>query len=228
MALFVRPRPPAFLKEGLAKNLLSRLGPLADARAVWVMDARSRVSAERKYSTSRPCGTQEGGLSGVQPPALAAGKKAACPARPRAGLSCAVTHPAIKRGVGGTLPPVRGSRGQSPLPGGAGDASPVTSLKNGQLLPAARRVDMYVFPSCPRISAERKYSTSRPCGTQEGGLPGVQPPALAAGKRAACPARPRAGNYENFVNFGMLCLTAARWVLIIRKELVQKETIFLG
>ncbi len=195
MALFVRPRPPAFLKESLAKNLLSRLGPLADARAVWVMDARSRVSAERKYSTSRPCGTQEGGLPGVQPPALAARKKAACP--------------------GCTPPPLRHAR---------------------------RRLAWGATP--------------RPCRRQEGGLSGVQPPALAARKKAAClgcnppplpqarrrpvlpghgpacPVRPRtwprAGNYENFVNFGMLCLTAAGWVLIIRKELVQKETIFLG
>ena len=33
----------------------------------------------------------------------------------------------------------------------------------------------------------------RPCGTQEAGMPGVQPPALAEGERAAWPVRPRTG-----------------------------------
>ncbi len=204
MALFVRPRPPAFLKESLAKNLLSRLGPLADARAVWVMDARSRVSAERKYSTSRPCGTQEGGLPGVHPPALAAGKRAACPARPRAGLSCAVTHPALKRGVGGTLPPVRGSRGQSPpLEGMEGGTAPSRGERGRPPPQRVPRTDNSSPPpgewTCvpfPHARVFRPSESIQPPALavrKKGACPGCNPPALAAGKKAACPARPRAG-----------------------------------
>ena len=51
---------------------------------------------------TRPCGTQEGGLSRPatdrlvlcgHAPALAAGKRAACPVRPRTGSSCPATDP---------------------------------------------------------------------------------------------------------------------------------------
>ena len=92
---------------------------------------------------------------GCNPSALAVGKKAACPARPRAGSSCR-GHPARKRGVGGTLSPVRGARGQSPLPGGVGEAAPAASPENRQLLPAARRADNVGFPcilACSRPAA---------------------------------------------------------------------------
>ena len=37
--------PPLSFEESLAKNFISRQGPLANARAVWILSARSRVSA---------------------------------------------------------------------------------------------------------------------------------------------------------------------------------------
>ena len=71
--------------------------------------------------------------------ALAAGKKAACPARPRAGLSRAATHP--RSGGQGAEPPLGGMEG-----GTAPSRGVATSLKSGQLLPAVRRKDNVGFP----------------------------------------------------------------------------------
>ena len=137
-------------------------------------------------------------------------------------MSRAATHPARKRGVGGTLPPLRGSRGQTPLGGMEGGAAPsrgaATSCKDGQLLPAAKRAsdvglpytfacfrtaDVLESPPLPKarrrlvlcghapaLAARKKAACpvrprTRPCRRQEGGSPGVQPPALAERKRAA-------------------------------------------
>ena len=59
-------------------------------------------------------------------------------------------------GPGGRAP-LRGvGRGRSPFPGGAGEASPATSSKNGQLPPAARRADnvgLPYTPACFRLAA---------------------------------------------------------------------------
>ena len=56
-------------------------------------------------ATPRPCRRQEGGLS------------------------CAVTHPALKRGVGGTLPPFGGPGGRAPLEGMEGGTAPSRGVR---------------------------------------------------------------------------------------------------
>ncbi len=83
------------------------------------------TSIERKYPEPPPAGAH------VRWPTAQARRLAAAPKRE---LSCAVTHP---------------------LPGGGGEASPATSFKNEQLLPAARRTDMCAIPLLPSSESTR-------------------------------------------------------------------------
>ena len=141
------------MKESLAKNFTSRLGPLADARAVWVMSARSRVSTKQKYSPPRPCRRQEGGLSRAvtHPPLPQArgrlvlpGHGPARPARPRAGSSCPATGRLVLPGHGPARParPRAGlscpATGRLVLPG-HGPACPARS-RAGLSCPATGRL----------------------------------------------------------------------------------------
>ena len=112
---------PALDRVGRQEGGLSRAAthpPLRHARGRLVPCGHAPALAVRKKAAcpvrprTRPCGTQEGGLSRPatdrlvlcgHAPALAAGKKAARPVRPRTrpcgtqegGSSCAVTHPPL-------------------------------------------------------------------------------------------------------------------------------------
>mgnify|MGYP005800083989 CR=1 FL=1 len=116
-----------------------------------------------------------------------AGKKAACPVRPRTGLSCPVTDP---DGWAAYRPP--GACGCPPCFFSAAPFKAVELRSTpGKLL---KKFDQNFFAP--------PASLFRPCGTQEGGLsrpatdrlvPCGHAPALAARKKAACPVRPRTG-----------------------------------
>ena len=149
------------------------------------MGARSRVSTERKYLTPRPCGRQEGGLPGVQPPALAAGKRAACPARPRAGLSRAATHP--RSGVQGAEPPLEGMEGgTAPSRGERGRPPPQRVSRTDNSSPPPGEWTCVPFPHARVFRPSESIQPPALAVRKKGACPGCNPPALAAGKKAAC------------------------------------------
>ena len=90
------------------------------------------------------------------PPRQQARRLAAAPKRE---LSRAVTHPARKRGVGGILPPLRGSRGQSPLRGDGRRRSP---LRGERGRPPPQRVSR-IGNSSPPSGAQTHVPSPHAC-----------------------------------------------------------------